>query len=131
MGDYQVGLVNSYESSMNSRFSDFETVESQRSIRELNEFIKLVKINNIQLGIVMFPRVVLAEGDIGKYPFSYLFDRVIYACYKNDIKCIDMRPEFAKENPKELWVNKFDGHPSALANKIVADIILQTFINEW
>jgi len=51
----QVGLVNSYESSMNARFSDIESVESQRSIRELNEFIKLVKDNNIQLGIVMFP----------------------------------------------------------------------------
>ncbi len=51
-------------------------------------------------------------------------------CHKNDIKCIDMRPEFAKENPKKLRVNRFDGHPSALANKIVADTILQTFINE-
>ncbi len=127
----QFGLVGSYESSMNARFSDIETGDSQRSIRELDEFITLVKDKNIQLGIVMFPNLVQAEGGIEKYPFGFLFDRVIYACHRNDIQCIDMRPVFAKENPEELWVNKFDHHPSVLANKIATDIILQAFINEW
>ena len=127
----QFGLVSSYVDSMNARFSDIESENSQRSIRELNEFITLVKDKNIPLGIVMFPNFVHAEGGIEKYPFGFLFDRVIDACHKNNIQCIDMRPEYAKANLKELWVNKFDQHPSVLANKIAADKILQTFINEW
>ncbi len=123
----QFGLVGSYEDSMNVRFSDVESEDSQRAIQELNDFIARVKHKNIQLGIVMFPNFVHTEGGVEKYPFDFLFGRVLDACQKNDIQCIDLRPEFAVENPKELWVNRFDQHPSVLANKIAAEKILQVF----
>ena len=127
----QLGLIGPYGDSMNARFGDINSENSQRAIHELNEFITRVKDKNIPLGIVMFPDFVLTEGGVEKYPFDFLFDRVIDACHKYDIKCIDLRPAYAKENPKELWVNIFDGHPSMLANKIAADVIMQTFINDW
>ena len=126
----QFGLVSSYVDSMNVRFSDIKSENSQRSIRELNEFITFVKDKNIPLGIVMFPNCFHAEGGVEKFPFDFLFDRVIDTCHKNDIQCIDTRPEFAKANLKELWVNRFDQHPSVLANKIAADRIFQTYITQ-
>ena len=129
----QFGLVGSYEASMNARFGDIESDDSQRSIRELAEFIKRVKDKNIDLGIVMFPMPVPSEGDgdIGIYPFGYLFDRVAEACQYNEINCIDMRKVYAKERSQDLQVNTFDGHPNAFANQLAADIILQSFMDEW
>ena len=127
----QIGLVAPFRDSMNGRFGDIKSENSQRAIHELNEFITLVKDKNIPLGIVMFPNLVLTEGGVEKYPFDFLFDRVIDACHKNDIKCIDLRPAFAKENPTELWVNRFDPHPSVFANKIAAESILETFGGQW
>lgn len=127
----RLGLISTFGGAMDAHFGDINSADSQRSISELNQFITLVKDKNIPLGIVMFPDFVLTEGGVEKYPFDYLFDRVIDACQKNAIKCVDLRPEFASENPKELWVNIFDGHPSEFANKIAADAILKSYANEW
>lgn len=126
----QIGLIPPFQDSMIARYGDINSENSQRSIHELNEFITRVKDKNIPLGIVMFPDFVLTEGGVEKYPFDFLFERVIDACHKYDIKCIDLRPAFAKEKPIDLWVNRFDGHPSVLANRIAADEILQTFSND-
>ena len=42
-----------------------------------------------------------------------------------------MRPEFTNIRPvSDLWVNRFDSHPSAYANKVAAKTILEAF-GEW
>lgn len=122
------GILDSYEKNLIARFGDNESSNSVRANSQLNEFITKVKNKNVQLGIVAFPIISYVGGDESKYPFGFLFDRVIYACEAQAIKCVDMRSEFAKVEPVSgLWVNKFDHHPSALANKIAAEAIMKKF----
>jgi len=120
------GFIGTYQQSMMARFSDADSEDSRRAKHELSEFIAQVQARNIMLAIVMFPQFVETNGDVGKYPFAFLFDRVIMACRENMIKCIDLRPAYARITPvSDLWVNRFDSHPSALANEIAADMILE------
>ena len=127
-----LGLSSTYNQSMIMRFSDSTSDDSRRANHELNEFINRVKNNNIALGIVLFPPLIETGGNVNNYPFGFLFDRVMGACHKNAIRCVDMRPEFTNITPvSDLRVNRFDSHPSAYANKIAAETILEAFNDEW
>lgn len=128
----ELGLVDSYVLSMDGRFADPKSADSRRANAELMEFISRVKASNIPLGIVMFPKLVNTSGDIAQYPFGYLFERVLDTCRKNNVRCLDLRPVFTNITPvSELWVNKFDHHPSAFANELAAEAILKTFSDQW
>lgn len=121
------GLIGTYQQSMTERFADANSVDSLRAKRELEKFVAKVKQKDIKMAIVMFPQFVETGGDMSHYPFSYLFDRVADSCRENSVVCIDMRPFYADISPVSgLWVNKFDSHPSALANKIAADAVLDS-----
>ncbi len=127
-----LGLVGTYNQSMIKRFSDPGSDDSRRANRELNEFIRRVKSSDVGIGIVLFPNLVEAGGNIDNYPFGFLFDRVIGISRKNAIHYVDMRPVFASITPaSELWVNRFDSHPSAFANKKAAAAILEKFSEQW
>lgn len=128
----KMGLVESYEDSMLKRFGDHESQDSRRAEHELDEFIRRIKERNIPVGIVMFPPLVETGGSVEVYPYSFLFNRVIVACHRHEIKCLDLRPVFAKVKPaSSLWANRFDSHPGPLANKMSAEAILETFSNKW
>jgi len=128
----KLGLISTYDQSMNRRFRDPKSDDSRRAERELNEFIRRVKISNISLGMVLFPTLVETGGDIDNYPFGFLLDRVIEVGRKNDIDYVDMRPVLADITPaSDLWVNRFDSHPSALVHNKAATAILQTFREQW
>ena len=126
----RLGWVGSYNDSMDMRFSDRNSVDSQRAIGELGAFIKKVRDRNIGLGIILFPNFGNEEGGVEKYPFPYLFERVVEACEENKIKCLDMRARFSEESPETLWVNRFDQHPSKLANEVAARSIIDTYFND-
>ena len=68
-----LGLIGTYEQSMIKRFSHANSDDSRRADRELNEFIYRVRNNEIALGIVLFPSLVETGGEIGNYPFGFLF----------------------------------------------------------
>jgi hypothetical protein len=128
----RLGIVATYEESMITRFGDPESDNSRRADHELEEFILRVKNNGIPVGVVLFPRLVETGGNIENYPFGFLFDRVIDVCRENDIHYLDMRPVFAGITPaSELRVNRFDAHPSAYANEIAAEAILESFSDQW
>lgn len=123
----QFGLIDSYKASMHARFKDIEGIASKRANQELIEFFSRVKDRNIPLGIILFHNIDVIEGDVGNYSYGYLLDRVINLSDKNDLRYVDMRQSFSQVDAKKLWVNRFDHHPNALANKMVADAILQAF----
>jgi hypothetical protein len=126
----KMGLVESYEDSMLKRFGDHESKDSRRASRELDKFILRIKEKNIPMGIVMFPPLVETGGLIEAYPYSFLFDRVTYACQRHAIECLDLRPVFAQISPaSKLWANQFDSHPGPLANKLAAKAILGMILN--
>jgi hypothetical protein len=80
----------------------------------------------------MFPEFIDADGDIENFPLGYPFERLLDICRKNDVHRLDSRPVFANINPvSELRVNESDGHPSAFANRLAADAILQAYSDQW
>ncbi len=128
----QTGIIETYQDSMLRRFSDPDSADSRRANQELNEFIALVKNSNIPTGIVMFPNLVETGNSVENYPYGFLFDRVMDACVRNDIQCLDLRPVFAHISPAtQLWANRLDPHPGSLANEMAAEAILETFGSQW
>lgn len=64
--------------------------------------------------------------------FGYLHDRVLAICAEQRIRCLDLRKDFAVvKDRQQLWANRLDHHPSALANAIAANRILETFAADW
>jgi hypothetical protein len=54
---------------------------------------------------------------------------VMELCREAGARCLDLAPAFRSLGPDfdytALWVNRFDAHPGARANRLVADYILQ------
>ncbi len=125
-------LVESYGDSMNKRFADPESKDTLRANREMDEFIFRVKDKNIPLGIVMFPYLIDTGGNPGNFAYGFLFDRVLEACNREAVKCLDLRPALARVSPASgLWLHQFDAHPSPLTNGVAAEAILETFSDVW
>lgn len=124
------GLSNNYVEYMHTRFRDSNSLHSLSASKVLKDFIHHCKIRKIDLGIVLFP---LLSSDLDEmYPFTYLHDRVLECCAQEGIPCVDLRNSFAKHpRRKELWVNRFDAHPSALAHRIAADRLFEKFATVW
>ena len=82
------------------------------------------------LGIVLFPDTARPLDD--QYPFGYLHERVLDACAAAQLTCLDLRKDFAQvKDHRELWANRLDHHPSAKANAIAAERILETYSGIW
>jgi hypothetical protein len=69
------------------------------------------------------------------YPFGFLHDRVLQIGAEKGVPCIDLRRDLTARlqqgEPNKLIVNRFDGHPSALANRLAADALLARFSDTW
>jgi GDSL-like Lipase/Acylhydrolase family len=125
-----LGLYPSYADYMWARFADPFGVDSQAEISALTEFLRVLRANNIPMGIVLFPdlRVIKQES----YPFGYLHGRVLKLCDEQGMDCLDLRGLMARASTtSSLKVNRFDGHPNALANRIAADALLERFGSTW
>jgi GDSL-like Lipase/Acylhydrolase family len=126
------GLIESYEASMLARFGDPASEDSRRADGELDQFIRRVKDQGVPLGIVMFPYLAEAGGSVESYPYGFLFDRVINACHRHAIRCLDLRPVFASVSPaSRLWANRLDSHPGPLANEMAAEALVEAFGGSW
>lgn len=117
---------------MSRRFYDPDSADSRREKSELETFLSKVKDNGLPVGIVMFPTLVEVGGQGINYPFGFLFERVLEACDRYSIQCLDLRSVYAKASPaSRLWANELDSHPGAYANSLAADAILEKYRNEW
>jgi hypothetical protein len=131
-GEMQVGLgmTMSYHAYIHGRFRDPETREVRADRDLLVGAIAHAQKHHVPMAMVLFPDT---SGDLGDgYEFGYLHDRVLSICAEQRIRCLDLRKDFAAvKDRQKLWANRLDHHPSALANAIAANRILETFSTDW
>ncbi len=125
-----LGMTISYPEYLKRRLGDPNSRDSQRDRQRLEELITACQKAGVKVGIVLFPDTA---GDMGeKYQFAYLHDRVLGVCAERGITCVDLRRDFsAIRDNHTLWANVLDHHPSARANAIAAERLLETFSPTW
>jgi lysophospholipase L1-like esterase len=122
-----LGFVKAYDEYMLARFEDHDSASSLSAEESLQEFINVARELNVPMGIVIF-------GDSYYHGSSldFLVDRVNERCEIEAITCVDTRDIFGPyEGSHDLWVNRLDPHPSPLANRLVADLLLEAFEERW
>jgi hypothetical protein len=124
------GMTVSYPEFLQHRRGDPNSHDSQLDRRLLTELIEMCKRAGVPIGIVLFPDTAASMGD--DYPFGYLHQRVLDVCTAQNITCLDLRKDFSLVKERQsLWANQLDHHPSARANAIAAEKILETFSKTW
>jgi lysophospholipase L1-like esterase len=127
-----LGHAEDYVENMKRRFGDPSTTESKTAANELVRLIETISENDIPMGIVLFPLLVDVQGDAAAYPLGFLIDRVLVTCSEHEMVCLDLRHVFAPVTPtSDLWVNRYDKHPSAIANELATDAIRDRFAPIW
>ena len=126
----RAGMTVSYPDYLKRRLGDPNSRDSQLDRRLLNELIEMCKRAGVPIGIVLFPDAAASLGD--DYAFAYLHQRVLDVCTAQNITCLDLRKDFSLVKERRLlWANQLDHHPSARANAIAAEKILETFSRTW
>jgi GDSL-like Lipase/Acylhydrolase family len=105
------------------RVGDPESADWQAAEHALVEFIETCRSHNIPLGVVLVPAVMPLNGN--KYPYDYLHERVLTVCQREAVVCTDLlevfRPYMDRDQDyRSLWVNRFDSHMGAYANRLAA-----------
>lgn len=96
----------------------------------MRDLIVEARSHGFAMGIVLFPDAGYDLGDA--YPFGFLHDREMALCADEGVACLDLRPDLAEvADRRTLWVNRFDHHPSALANRIASVRIRERFGPAW
>jgi hypothetical protein len=129
---YSWGLTEGQDVYYRRHFGDPDSPKSKAYRRDLTTFIEVSKQAGVPLAIVLFPD----GGDLDvTYPYGFLHERVLEICAEEGVPCIDLHPILApytrKGESRKLIVNRFDGHPSALVNRIAADVLLERFRDTW
>ena len=125
-----LGWTESYTTYLKQRLGDPHGPQATHDTALLRELIMRCKQAKVPIGIVLFPDTA---GPMDQsYPFGFLHDRVLATCTEMDVKCIDLRSNFATIKERQtLWASRLDHHPSARANAIAAEEILKTYSAEW
>lgn len=125
-----LGFTVSYEAYLERRLGDPNSHDSTLDRMLLNDLIADCKRHDVAVGIVLFPDTASPLGP--HYPFGYLHDRVLATCDAQRITCVDLRNDFSLVRERQsLWANRLDHHPSARANAIAAERILETYSPVW
>jgi hypothetical protein len=134
---YSWGLTEPDESFYRRLFGDPNSPRAQAYREDLITFIEVSERAGVPLAILLFPA---PDGDHGgyteiSYPVGFLHERVLEICAQRQIPCIDLRANLApytrRNDFRRMYVNRFDWHPSALANRIAADVLLERFRDIW
>jgi len=126
-----LGTARGYPEYMRSRFGDPHSPESARAAKELRCLLRLGVDNGLDMGMVLFPVLRHETGE--DYPFAFLHRRVLAACGREGVPCVDLRTTYAGNDPaeRELWANRFDSHPGPLAHRLAAQRLIQRFGARW
>jgi lysophospholipase L1-like esterase len=126
-----LGLVETYPDYMYRRFGDPDAPDSARAIDRIREFIGECRNRGIGVSLVLFPHVDRGLS-AGRYRYDYLHDRVLEACRREGVTCVDLRSTFAAyPDYLTLWANRLDPHPSALAHQLAADRLMEAWGPVW
>ncbi|MBY0494604.1 MAG: hypothetical protein K2Y23_10345 [Cyanobacteria bacterium] len=126
-----LGMTASYPDYLRRRLGDENSSDSQLDRNLLLDLVARCRRAGVPLGIVLFPDTAGTDFGAG-YPFAYLHERVLDVCRAQNLTCLDLRNDFSKvRDHRLLWANRLDHHPSALANEIAAQRILDTYSTQW
>jgi len=128
----RLGLSQDYAAYFRENFGDPRGERSLRAMDQLGRFFALAKIAGVPVGMVLFPNLEVGIGN-DDYPFGFLHDRVLAACARHGVTCVDLRKVFVERGAdvSALRLNRFDHHASAFAHALAADALMQTFAEEW
>ena len=96
------------------------------------DFLRTAAEAGVPVGIVAFPMLGAPAATPEDFPLGFLIDRIMGLCSERGLDCLDLRSVYAGHTPTQaLWVNRFDTHPSPLANELAADAIVARFGEKW
>ncbi|MDH3688965.1 MAG: GDSL-type esterase/lipase family protein [Gammaproteobacteria bacterium] len=125
------GKVETYADYMVRRFGDSDSQSTKLALNDVREFIRHAKSANVPVAIVLFPFLMPELAD--DYSFDFMHEYVLQVCEQETIQCLDLRDVYRPyaEDVARLHVNQFDAHPSAFANKLAAEAIMDAFAAQW
>jgi hypothetical protein len=112
---------------MIEKFGDSESLSSRAAQDALQKFIDICEEHGVPLGMVLFGWTYARHSRL-----DFLLERVLALCSRQALTCVDTRSAFDPyNNGTQLWANRFDRHPGALAHRLVADQLMQAFGDVW
>jgi hypothetical protein len=125
------GWVQSYEDYMRERFTDPSAAASIDAKRKFEALMTLPRAARVGVGAFFYPQLEAVGGDLGHFPNEFLLERMLATCRGLGVHCVDLRGPLTALQPQERWVNQFDHHPGAEANRVAAAAVLAEFEQEW
>lgn len=104
-----------YEEVLKSDFVDLRKYQLVED--ELNRITVLGEMYDAQLGVVIFP---LVDGSRQEYLLDGAHQAIHVSLAHRGIPFVDMKESFWRYAPRELMVNRFDGHPNEKAHRLTA-----------
>ncbi len=124
----RLGLVEGGEQYLADRFGDPNSPASLKAVETMNAFIEKCRNANIPVGLVLFSESYFNPSS----KLDFLLERMLGYCKEQGLRCVDTRKVLLPmQGDPSLWASRFDPHPSALANRLVADQIMETFGDVW
>jgi len=117
-------LQGTYETDVSSRITDAASIEWKAHEEALTTFIRACRDRNIGVAVFLVPSAVPTGHS--PYPLSFLHERVVEVCRREGALCTDLLPVFKPymdddTRYRSLWVNRFDPHMSAMANRLAME----------
>jgi hypothetical protein len=125
------GWLQSYEDYMRERFTDPTAAVSIDATRKFETLLALPHAAGVGVGAFFYPHLEAAGSDLRRFPNEFLLERTLATCRGLGVHCVDLRGPLAALQPHERWVNQFDHHPSAEANRVAAAAVLAEFEQQW
>jgi lysophospholipase L1-like esterase len=126
------GLTESYVHYLDRNLRDPDAPNARIAFGMLRQFIERAKAAALGVGIVLFPMTDAMGPNGSNYPVGFIHDRVRQISADQQIPYLDLLAAFSSyEDPRALWVSRFDAHPNAAANRRAAQEILRRFAGVW
>jgi len=124
----RLGLVESTGSYRVARFEDPKSPSSLAAADSMNLFIELCGKFDIPVGLVLFSESYFNPD----FRLDFLLERTLQLCQARKLRCLDTRTILLPHQGNiKLWASRLDPHPSAFANQLVTERLMETFGDVW
>lgn len=119
---YRGGMGHFYWNYLKHAYNDTKIWESHK--QELLEFINYANQINSEIAFVVWPNLRNIHGSL---KFT---SKIVAFLEGQNVKVLDLGKHFSGRNPKNLIVNKLDGHPNTDVNAEVAQLLYK-LLSPW
>ncbi|MDO5675252.1 MAG: hypothetical protein Q4G66_10100 [bacterium] len=123
-----LGKQTSFDEDMVKKFQDPNSNLSKEADELLDQLFHGYRSRGIDFGVVLFPGLF---HDLSNYKFDFIHERILAACRKYEVKCLDLTPVYKGVPHVSLWANDFDAHPGVLAHEMAAKAIYDFYGDYW